>query len=195
MKQDPATAVDRAALDTLPSSASFLSRFSSRLALRFTQHRSLLRRRRRFEELTLSHGVDQLKVQTYDAWPNLFRQSRFLSPWISSKPIASAAKSRKKWPASSPKWISYSFFPAREMLTISNHTGHPSLTLRAGFVEVPKALRLGARPKNLSQNFLPRSRAPRHHADRPPLRRRRPRSRRHRPRARLWRRQQRPPSF
>src|SRR2546425_1682291 len=32
-----------------------------------------------FEELTLSHGVDQLKVQTPDAWPNLFRQSRFLS--------------------------------------------------------------------------------------------------------------------
>jgi len=26
-----------------------------------------------------------------------------------------------------------------EMLTISNHTGHPSLTLRAGFVEVGQA--------------------------------------------------------
>src|SRR6185503_18389504 len=32
-----------------------------------------------FEELTLSHGVDQLKVQVNDAWPNIFRQSRFLS--------------------------------------------------------------------------------------------------------------------
>ena len=32
-----------------------------------------------FEELTLSHGVDQLKVQVSDAWPNIFRQSRFLS--------------------------------------------------------------------------------------------------------------------
>ncbi len=32
-----------------------------------------------FEELTLSHGVDQMRVQVPDAWPNLFRQARFLS--------------------------------------------------------------------------------------------------------------------
>ena len=32
-----------------------------------------------FEELTLSHQVDQLKAQVPDAWPNVFRQSRFLS--------------------------------------------------------------------------------------------------------------------
>ena len=31
-----------------------------------------------FEELTLSHGVDQLKMQVPDAWPNTFRQARFL---------------------------------------------------------------------------------------------------------------------
>ena len=32
-----------------------------------------------FEELTLTHGVDQLKMQVPDAWPNSFRQARFLS--------------------------------------------------------------------------------------------------------------------
>src|SRR5207237_6012331 len=32
-----------------------------------------------FEELTLSGGLRQLKAQVPDAWPNLFRQSRFLS--------------------------------------------------------------------------------------------------------------------
>ena len=32
-----------------------------------------------FEELTLSGGVSQLKSQEPDAWPNLFRQARFLS--------------------------------------------------------------------------------------------------------------------
>jgi len=32
-----------------------------------------------FEELTLSRQVDQLRVQTPDAWPNTFRQSRFIS--------------------------------------------------------------------------------------------------------------------
>src|SRR5260370_21273990 len=32
-----------------------------------------------FEELNLNHQVDELKVQTPDAWPNTFRQSRFIS--------------------------------------------------------------------------------------------------------------------
>src|SRR6201998_4129727 len=32
-----------------------------------------------FEEITLNRQVDQLRVQVADAWPNLFRQSRFLS--------------------------------------------------------------------------------------------------------------------
>ena len=32
-----------------------------------------------FEELTLSGGLNQLKMQVPDAWPNLFRQARFLS--------------------------------------------------------------------------------------------------------------------
>src|SRR5256714_8153226 len=32
-----------------------------------------------FEEITLNHQIDQLKVQVPDAWPNTFRQSRFLS--------------------------------------------------------------------------------------------------------------------
>ena len=32
-----------------------------------------------FEEITLNHQIDQLKAQVPDAWPNTFRQSRFLS--------------------------------------------------------------------------------------------------------------------
>jgi len=32
-----------------------------------------------FEELTLGGGLNQLKAQVSDAWPNLFRQARFLS--------------------------------------------------------------------------------------------------------------------
>ena len=32
-----------------------------------------------FEELTLSGGLRELKEQVPDAWPNLFRQARFLS--------------------------------------------------------------------------------------------------------------------
>ena len=32
-----------------------------------------------FEELTLIGGLNELKAQVPDAWPNLFRQARFLS--------------------------------------------------------------------------------------------------------------------
>ena len=32
-----------------------------------------------FEELTLSGKVDQMRMQTPDAWPNTFRQARFVS--------------------------------------------------------------------------------------------------------------------
>jgi hypothetical protein len=32
-----------------------------------------------FEEVTLTRGVDHLKMQVPDAWPNIFRPSRFLS--------------------------------------------------------------------------------------------------------------------
>ena len=59
-----------------------------------------------------------------------------------------------------------------EMLTITNFTGHPSLTLRAGFVEVARgAQRLGARPRaSAAQVLAAAARAARRHADRPSVR-------------------------
>ena len=48
-----------------------------------------------------------------------------------------------------------------EMLTISNHSGHPSLTLRAGFVEVSEARSDWAPdPKNPLPKLLPPRRVP-----------------------------------
>jgi len=48
-----------------------------------------------------------------------------------------------------------------EMLTISNQTGHPSLTLRAGFVEVSEARSDWAPdPKNPLPKFSPRAACP-----------------------------------
>ena len=60
-----------------------------------------------------------------------------------------------------------------EMLTITNFTGHPSLTLRAGFVEVARgAQRLGARSRASAAEVLAAAaRAARRHADRPAVRR------------------------
>jgi len=93
-----------------------------------------------FEELTLSHGVDQLKMQTYDSWPNLFRQARFLS----AVDFVQADRMRRKVALEMDRIFSQVdllLVPSLrdEMLTITNFTGHPSLTLRAGFVGVTQA--------------------------------------------------------
>src|SRR5260370_526643 len=93
-----------------------------------------------FEELTLSHGLDQLKVQTFDAWPNVFRQSRFLS----AVDFVQTDRFRRKVANEMPRAFSrveFLLVPSLpgEMLTVTNFTGHPSLPLRAGFVEVSEA--------------------------------------------------------
>jgi len=93
-----------------------------------------------FEELTLSRGVDQLKEQVADAWPNLFRQARFLS----AVDLVQADRLRRKVALEMARVFSQVdmlLVPSLrdDMLTITNHTGHPSLTLRAGFVEVSVA--------------------------------------------------------
>jgi Asp-tRNA(Asn)/Glu-tRNA(Gln) amidotransferase A subunit family amidase len=93
-----------------------------------------------FEELTLAHGVDQMKVQAPDAWPNLFRQSRFLS----AVDFVQSDRMRRKVAYEMGRIfgrVDLLLVPSLrdEMLTITNFTGHPSLTLRAGFVEVGEA--------------------------------------------------------
>jgi Asp-tRNA(Asn)/Glu-tRNA(Gln) amidotransferase A subunit family amidase len=93
-----------------------------------------------FEELTLSRQIDQLRVQTPDAWPNTFRQSRF----ISAVDFVQADRFRRAVAQEMQKVLSQVdllLVPSLrdEMLTIGNFTGLPSLTLRAGFVEISEA--------------------------------------------------------
>jgi len=93
-----------------------------------------------FEELTASRRVDQLKMQTDDAWPNVFRQSRF----ISAVDFVQADRFRRlvaREMARVLAEVDLLLVPSLrdEMLTIGNFTGLPSLTLRAGFVEVTEA--------------------------------------------------------
>jgi Asp-tRNA(Asn)/Glu-tRNA(Gln) amidotransferase A subunit family amidase len=93
-----------------------------------------------FEELTLSGEANQLKAQVPDAWPNIFRQARFLS----AVDFVQADRLRRKVAEEMARVFSQVdllLVPSLrdEMLTITNFTGHPSLTLRAGFVEVAKA--------------------------------------------------------
>jgi Asp-tRNA(Asn)/Glu-tRNA(Gln) amidotransferase A subunit family amidase len=93
-----------------------------------------------FEELTLSGGVNQLKMQVPDAWPNIFRQARFLS----AVDLVQTDRLRRKIAIEMSRVFSQVdllLVPSLrdEMLVITNATGHPSLTLRAGFVEISEA--------------------------------------------------------
>ena len=90
-----------------------------------------------FEQITLDHRVDQLKAQVPDAWPNTFRQARFLS----AVDMVQADRLRRMVALEMARifqQVDLLLVPALrdEMLTITNFTGHPALTLRAGFVEV-----------------------------------------------------------
>ncbi len=141
MKQNPATEVDRAALEMLPR----LGMIPKEVSLPDWPYQSLnlllfAEGAAAFEELTLSRELDQLKVQTPDAWPNLFRQARFLS----AVDFVQSDRFRRKVAEEMERIFSdvdVLLVPSLrdEMLTISNNTGHPSLTLRTGFVEVSKA--------------------------------------------------------
>ena len=141
MKEAPATDVDRAALEAvrkvgmIPVEVSLPDwPYDSLDLILFAEGAAA------FEELTLSGQLDQLKMQVPDAWPNTFRQSRFLS----AVDLIQADRLRRKVAIEMARIFSrvdLLLVPSLrdEMLTITNFTGQPSLTLRAGFVEVSEA--------------------------------------------------------
>jgi Asp-tRNA(Asn)/Glu-tRNA(Gln) amidotransferase A subunit family amidase len=141
MKENPATDVDRAALETVKK----VGMVPVEVALPDWPYDSLnlilfAEGAAAFEELTLSGELKELREQTYDAWPNIFRQSRFLS----AVDFVQTDRFRRKvceQMARVFEKVDLLLVPSLrdEMLTISNHTGHPSLTMRAGFVEVAEA--------------------------------------------------------
>jgi Asp-tRNA(Asn)/Glu-tRNA(Gln) amidotransferase A subunit family amidase len=115
-----------------------------------------------FEELTLSGGLDQLKMQVADAWPNTFRQARFLS----AIDYVQADRLRRKVAEEMARLfgkVDLLLVPSLrdEMMTISNFTGHPSLTLPAGFVEIDQARSDWAPdPARPPAKFSPKRRVP-----------------------------------
>ena len=141
MKEDPATDVDRAALAAVkklgmvPVEVSLPDwNYDCLQLILFAESAAA------FEELTLSGGLDQLKMQVPDGWPNTFRQSRFLS----AVDFVQADRMRRKVAMEMARIFSQVdllLVPSLrdEMLTLTNFTGHPSLTFRAGFVEVGEA--------------------------------------------------------
>jgi Asp-tRNA(Asn)/Glu-tRNA(Gln) amidotransferase A subunit family amidase len=138
MQEAPATDVDRKALETAKSLGMELVEVSlpdwpydSLNVILFAESAAA------FEEITLDHRVDELRMQVPDAWPNTFRQSRFLS----AVDFVQADRLRRKVAVEFAKvmaQVDLLLVPSLrdEFLVITNFTGHPSLTLRAGFVEV-----------------------------------------------------------
>ena len=141
MKESPATDVDRAALEAVKK----LGMIPTEVTLPDWPYDSLnlilfAEGAAAFEELVLSGQTNQLKVQVPDAWPNLFRQARFLS----AVDFVQADRLRRKLALEMRRVmaeVDLLLVPSlrSEMLVISNNTGHPSLTMRTGFVDISEA--------------------------------------------------------
>ncbi|HYV24386.1 MAG TPA: amidase family protein [Pyrinomonadaceae bacterium] len=163
MKEAPATDVDRAAMETMKKLGMHLQEvtlpdwpYSSLMPILFAEGAAS------FEELALNNQLRELKVQVKDAWPNLFRQSRFLS----AVDFVQADRLRRKVALEMARVfreVDLLIVPSLrdEQLTITNFTGHPSLTMRAGFVEVSEARSDWAPdPANPLPKFNPPRRVP-----------------------------------
>ncbi len=163
MNEDPATDVDRAALETMrrlgmvPTEVSIPDwPYDSLNLMLFAEAAAA------FEEITLNGQVDEMKAQVPDAWPNMFREARFLS----AVDFVQADRLRRKIAVEMERLMSQVdllLVPSLrdEMLVITNNTGHPSLTFRMGFVEVSQARSDWAPdPKHPLPTFDPPRRVP-----------------------------------
>jgi Asp-tRNA(Asn)/Glu-tRNA(Gln) amidotransferase A subunit family amidase len=163
MAEAPATDVDRAAMETMKKLKMELKEvalpdwpYSSLMPILFAEGAAS------FEELALNNQLGSLKVQVKDAWPNLFREARFLS----AVDFVQADRLRRKVAMEMARIfreVDLMIVPSLrdEQLTITNFTGHPSLTLRAGFVEVSEARSDWAPdPANPLPRFNPPRRVP-----------------------------------
>jgi Asp-tRNA(Asn)/Glu-tRNA(Gln) amidotransferase A subunit family amidase len=91
-----------------------------------------------FEQLALSGRLHELREQHVEAWPNTMREARF----ISAVDLVQAERLRREAMRAMAELyervdllIGPSF--ADPIFAVTNFTGHPSLTIRAGFVESP----------------------------------------------------------
>jgi Asp-tRNA(Asn)/Glu-tRNA(Gln) amidotransferase A subunit family amidase len=163
MKDSPATDVDRAAMETVKKLKMETKEvtlpdwpYSSLMPILFAEGAAA------FEELALNNQLGTLKMQVNDAWPNLFRQARFLS----AVDFVQADRLRRKVALEMARIfteVDVVMVPSlrEEQLTITNFTGHPSLTLRAGFVQVSEARSDWAPdPANPLPKFNPPRRVP-----------------------------------
>jgi Asp-tRNA(Asn)/Glu-tRNA(Gln) amidotransferase A subunit family amidase len=116
-----------------------------------------------FEELTLSDRDDELAWQDADAWPSGFRRARFLSA-VDHVQLDRLRRLVMEETAAAFRGVALILGPslAGPMTLITNFTGHPCLTLRAGFRLSPTRGRVSLLPPSLPQEGAdgPPSRVP-----------------------------------
>ena len=99
-----------------------------------------------FDELTRSGGIDQLTEQGPDAWPNVFRASRFIPAVEYIRAQRARTLLAREFDALMSRFdliVSPAFSAS---LTMTNMTGHPALAFKAGFSDgLPVALMLTGR--------------------------------------------------
>lgn len=84
--------------------------------------------------------LDQLRMQTPDAWPHTLRQARFLS----AADVVQADRLRRRcaqWMAGVMAQVDLLLVPSlrEDMMVVTNHTGQPSLTLPCGTQKIDQA--------------------------------------------------------
>ncbi|WP_291896454.1 amidase [Maricaulis sp.] len=102
-----------------------------------------------FEELTLTDQDDDLRWQAPFAWPNTWRQARF----ISAIDLINVDRFRRQVMREMhtlfeglDAMIGPNF--AGAMLTITNYTGHPQLAIKSGFNEIASRAAFDVEPAN-----------------------------------------------
>ena len=99
-----------------------------------------------FDDLTRSGGVDQLTEQGPDAWPNVFRASRFIPAVEYIRAQRARTLLAREFDALMNRFDLLVSPALSASLTMTNLTGHPALALKAGFSDgLPVALMLTGR--------------------------------------------------
>ena len=99
-----------------------------------------------FDDLTRSGGIDELTEQGPDAWPNVFRASRFIPAVEYIRAQRARTLLAREFDALMSRFDLVVSPALSASLTMSNMTGHPALAFKAGFSDgLPVALMLTGR--------------------------------------------------
>ena len=99
-----------------------------------------------FDDLTRSGGIDELTEQGPDAWPNVFRASRFIPAVEYIRAQRARTLLAREFDALMSRFDLVVSPALSASLTMTNMTGHPALAFKAGFSDgLPVALMLTGR--------------------------------------------------